>query len=138
MAYSDDNNGCKDTITSCNDYNSLWSSTTFCLETSITYWIFVSSYSGSSVGDFTLIIEELDSCIPPSNDVCPQALTINQLSSTLSIDVTDAKGGASSCGDVSEGDHSVWYQLIGNGKYFSVSTCSPITNFQTSLMVFTG
>ena len=98
--------------------------------------------NGSQVGNFELSITELD--LPPNN-LCGSAENIvlaggsgSSLGTTLFA--TNA-GTPAPCGPNVEnsGSGGVWYTFTGSGtNLYEITTCSPNTNFDTELSVYTG
>jgi hypothetical protein len=77
---------------------------------------------------------------PPVNFGCSFALPItcgNTVVGDTTFSVPDNSTGF--CGDFFE-DNSpgVWYRLVGTGGDITLSTCSPISNFDTQIAVFSG
>ena len=134
---NDDCNICTNTILQCNEYSSLWSQATFCAQQSNTYWIFMGGYSITSSGDFKFEITDVGGCNPPQNDRCDTAGVVT-FPSTVTADLTNSYASFYECGANSEGQHSVWYTLYGDGNYISASSCSIGTPALTTLLLFEG
>jgi hypothetical protein len=77
--------------------------------------------------------------VPPINDLCANAIAIS-----CGQTVTGTTVGATATGDptatctttITTG--GVFYSIVGTGGNITVSTCSPVSTFDTKLYVFTG
>ncbi|HLK98766.1 MAG TPA: T9SS type A sorting domain-containing protein, partial [Hymenobacter sp.] len=77
---------------------------------------------------------------PPVNDLCSAALPL-----TCGVSVTGTTAGSTatgdptlSCGGTSVDQGGVFYSLVGTGSRISLTTCGPITDYDTKLFVYQG
>ena len=137
IGFSDDNNACFGASSNCTAYNSRWSSYSFCAQTTLSYWIYVTSYSGFSTGNFTLYVEDVGSCTIPANDICDSATQVSiESPSSYTVQLDYASGDLLSCDYIYEGEHSVWYTFLGDGNFMSITVCSDTLITTTS--IFSG
>jgi hypothetical protein len=95
------------------------------------YGISVGGRSSGDMGSFELKVTEY---ILPENAFCddPKFIQANQGGSvSVSGSTVNAYGDKPTCG--ADGSDSVWYAVTGNGKTFTVSTCSEKTDFPTQI-----
>lgn len=79
-------------------------------------------------------------CLPiPINDTCDNAITIacgqSIVDSTIYASVVDNPG---FCATNLASAPGMWYTFIGDGSQVNITTCSPITNYDTKLGLFEG
>lgn len=123
---------------SCSDPNS---STVTGLTIGQTYYlrVFTWTSTGGQTSAFNVCVSEVPP--PPANDACAGAITISGCSSVTGTTI-GATGDAltSSCSSVSVSSTSqgVWYRFVGDGNPAEVNTCSPGTNFDTKIHVYSG
>ena len=93
---------------------------------------------GRNNGDTGQFVVALRDFAPPENDLCVDAtsLVING-PEVAGITVNATTSANSGCG-VTNRAPDIWYQVVGNGNIFQVSTCSGLTDFSTSVQVFRG
>jgi len=95
------------------------------------YWLFVTGYKKDKTGIFTLKIYEMSS-LP--NAKCSASQGIRKLpfydfGLTTYCDVSDA-----SCTAIARRGN--WYEIDGNGRWITLSTCNPETDFATEIEVY--
>jgi hypothetical protein len=75
-----------------------------------------------------------------ANDLCANAIPIacGQTVSGTNIGATDTGQPEGHCNFVYADAPGVWYAIVGTGDIITLSTCSPNTNFDTQLFVFSG
>lgn len=87
-----------------------------------------------------ILSQVLSSLAPPVNDLCENAIAITcdttLLGSTLEATTIGAPLGTFCGTNVSAA--GIWYTIIGNGGPIILSTCSPATNYDTRIHVFSG
>ncbi|KAG7367307.1 hypothetical protein IV203_029978 [Nitzschia inconspicua] len=96
------------------------------------YEVSVGGKSAGQEGNFELQIAEF---ILPDNAYCasPEFVTIPNGVGSITVSGSNVNAVESPrCGLESD---AVWYAVIGNGKVFTVSTCSPNTDFLTQVTV---
>ena len=92
----------------------------------------------------TLSIDELFTapvtCLPiPINDTCDNAIPIDCGQSIIDSTIYASTYEAPAfCGTALNTSPGMWYSFIGTGDQISITTCSPITNFDTKLGLFEG
>ncbi|MBD2770197.1 IPT/TIG domain-containing protein [Hymenobacter sp. BT664] len=77
--------------------------------------------------------------VPPVNDLCANALPLlcGQTVTGSTEDVTATGDPTETCDEVVDAG-GMFYTIMGNGQRITVSTCSPATDFDTKLFVFSG
>jgi hypothetical protein len=106
-------------------------------EEDVTYYIKVHGYFGA-VGDFGMT---LSSFANSKNDACVDSIVLSPDSDETVV--VSAAGSTPDvvpvCSYATFDAPGIWYQLEGNGKAITISTCSPLTSVAaTSLSLFTG
>jgi hypothetical protein len=126
-----DFDGCFSTLidTGCtaNTYGAAFS---FMTEWNQKYELSVGGRAAGDMGNFKLNVTEYKL---PKNAYCasPTAIPDPQGGSvTVSGSTKNAFGDPPACGKESD---AVWYNVVGNGKTFTISTCSPNTDFPTQV-----
>ena len=80
-----------------------------------------------------------DFLVPPANDLCANAVPIacgqTLAGTTIGADATGDPTG--SCTESVDGG-GVFYRFVGTGQPVVVSTCTPTTNYDSKLFVYTG
>lgn len=93
---------------------------------------------GVYIGDFAPCTPCVCAGTPPQNDRCTDAISLAipavVLGSTCAA-APDSSIAGDFCG-ASITAPGVWYRLVGTGRNLRVSTCSPLTDFDTKLSVF--
>eukprot|EP00339_Tiarina_fusa_P025641 CAMPEP_0117006476 /NCGR_PEP_ID=MMETSP0472-20121206/6692_1 /TAXON_ID=693140 ORGANISM="Tiarina fusus, Strain LIS" /NCGR_SAMPLE_ID=MMETSP0472 /ASSEMBLY_ACC=CAM_ASM_000603 /LENGTH=1162 /DNA_ID=CAMNT_0004707955 /DNA_START=30 /DNA_END=3516 /DNA_ORIENTATION=+ len=95
------------------------------------YLVFVSGHA-SRTGDFWLKIDQLEMgrgsvCVSPQH-VAPSSFTSGTTDGALEV---------ASCGSI-EGTKGIWHEFQGTGHSVSASVCSPDTNFDARISLFSG
>jgi len=113
-----------------------------------TYYILIEGYCGA-VGDYVLTVNTDQSCramahgcletAPNISCASAEAVAINEdgWGSTVGHNVEGSYFDGYPC-DVQVTSCVLWYQVTGNGNWFSATTCDERTNFDTQIHVFTG
>ncbi|RMH02351.1 MAG: hypothetical protein D6706_00255, partial [Chloroflexi bacterium] len=107
------------------------------LDTQTTYLLQVWNGGGVQAGTFDLCLVPAPPA--PANDLCTGAIpvTCNSMVTGNTQFATTADNPASDCG-VSITSPALWYVFTGTGDAVTLSTCSPNTDFDTKIHVFTG
>lgn len=87
---------------------------------------------------FNAVPASLGAQVPP-NDLCADAISIDCSQNpfgTAGNNENSSETGAPFCG-TSPGSHAVWYAVMGNGFDIQIDTCSPNTNFDTRVTIYT-
>lgn len=77
----------------------------------------------------------------PPNDLCADAASVACATDPFGVSGNNTGAtptSAPSCSGVTPGSNAVWYSIIGNGGLIQLDTCSPLTNFDTRISVYTG
>ncbi|MCB0638794.1 MAG: T9SS type A sorting domain-containing protein [Lewinella sp.] len=98
------------------------------------YYVLVHGF-GSVTGNFSLSLTCADP--PTGNDACAGAEPIACGETVSGSTATATFDGVALCG-TSNTAPGVWYEFTGTGDVVTVTTCSPSTNYDTKLSVFTG
>jgi len=77
-------------------------------------------------------------CIPPGNDDCLTATPIACGASVVGDTVLANPDVAPFCGTDDGFGGGVWFSYAGNGDQVTVSTCNPLTNYDTKIRVYQG
>ena len=114
--------------------NSQASAVTFPSVAGTVYRVFVSGYRNAT-GTFAISA----TCPGPANDLCANAtpLSCGQTRIGTTAGATATGDPTSSCTTSVDGG-GVFYTVTGTGADITLSTCSPVTNFDTKLFVYTG
>ncbi|HYE02986.1 MAG TPA: hypothetical protein VD963_07100 [Phycisphaerales bacterium] len=109
----------------------------FCAAANITYYVLVTGQSATATGDFELTVTDLQACLP--NDTCTGATAMSVPGSGIfnNIGATNDPG-QPTCTGLSTFNSGVWFTFTGNGQGLEVNTCSPSTDFNTRVYVYTG
>lgn len=81
------------------------------------------------------------SCLPPPapvNDDCSGAIAVTCGSSVSGNTALATPDNAPTCVTTVGTGGGMWYKVIGNGGFINASTCSPNTDYDTKLNVYTG
>ena len=103
-------------------------------ETAIDYFIGVSPVFFSGLFEFEVL-----EIIPPQNDNCVDAITVNcgdEVAGNTDFANSDALI-APACGSNSDIGNGIWYRFVGTGETINLSTCSD-DSFDTSMSVYKG
>ena len=104
----------------------------------VTYYILVHGPDSYSIGNYVLTIDATD-----INDSCDNAPTLDFASSTqyfgstLSASNSTIIGCSGSENLISE-NQALWYRFPGTGDIVTLSTCSDLTDFTTSIRIYQG
>lgn len=122
---------------SCSDPNT---STVTGLTIGQTYYIRVFTWTATTgqTSAFNVCVSEIPP--PPANDACAGAILISGCQSVSGTTIgATGDGLTTTCGTtVTSTSQGVWYRFVGDGNPVEVNTCSPGTNFDTKLQVFSG
>jgi hypothetical protein len=112
------------------------SSVQWTTEEGVAYYIKIHGYFGA-VGEFGM---SLSSFATPKNDACLEGIVL--LPSNNETFVVTTAGSTPdvipSCSSGLFDVPGIWYQMEGQGKGISVSSCSPLTNAASAISVFSG
>ncbi len=100
------------------------------------YYLQVDGFNGSAVSGNITITEVPVGPGAPANDSCQNAIAINCGDSISGNTDCATFDGAPFCG-TSNSTNGVWYSIIGDGSFITVTTDNPGTNYDTKLTVYT-
>jgi hypothetical protein len=110
-----------------------------CLTQGTTYFIEWDSRWRTNGFEWDIILDIDISCAPQNNDDCSGATLINPGCSIVSNNLYATDSNPPICGSASDSiSGGVWYKVIGNGANITATTCSPGTNFDTQMLLYTG
>lgn len=105
----------------------------------VLYYILIHGGNTDQVGSFGLSVT---SFIPVDNDTCESAISLPfgalQTGSTLLATIDETPNNAFFCGAFVGVRSGVWYQVVGTGESFAVTSCTSATNYNTAISVFVG
>lgn len=104
------------------------------------YIIRVYGFSETSFGDFELSISSRAVTFDEVSDECETAVPLSPYSEVYGTTIGATPDPLlASCGEAtSVVSGGVWYQVIGDGNTLTATTCTPRTNFDTQISVYTG
>jgi len=106
-----------------------------------TFYILVvpTNIAGEAIGCIEISYTTPDVCPPPPNDLCGDAIMVScgsvTAGTTAAGSLTDAPA---FCGTGVNTSAGVWYTVQGIDGLMSATTCSPNSNFDTKLAVYSG
>ncbi len=135
--------GCDVTCVASNDdFCGLQSQLQFPAANGVTYYVAVGGYLGAQ-GNFSMSIAGAGPCLDGAlpNDNCDDATAVAIPSNTLGSNIGGSPECATVptfCGGGGQTFQGVWYDIVGNGNFTRLSTCSPNTFMDTKMFVFSG
>ncbi|MBC7834158.1 MAG: hypothetical protein H7Y88_03540 [Phycisphaerales bacterium] len=114
-----------------------------CTTPETTYHVLVHGSAAASVGAFELSFTDTDASGGiPTNDTCDGALALSvppggSVSAIGATSCATADAGLPVCGTTYTAP-GVWYTFTGTGNLMSVSTCSPVRDYDTKINIFSG
>lgn len=117
----------------------------FCSTLGKKYYILISGTAKDTTEFYDVRVRNMGSdCTPPANDVCQGAITLDPAYPSNKISVISTTAGANPTGMDScirrnyQRSPAVWYKVKGTGYTMEVNTCNEITDYDTSLSVYTS
>ena len=102
----------------------------------VTYYIFVHGPDSVTIGNYLLTIEDV-----AINDSCEMASSVELASSSQYFGSTLSANNSTAMecsGEITSPSPALWYTFVGSGDVVTLSTCSPQTDFNTNIRVFSG